>query len=165
VALTLIIRNSNPSKCFDYCVWFGFEKGRIPAIIWDKLCSRSLRNDGMSNNSFEHFFETSPLRTRVEEKLLKVARRMRGDPNWIPTGILSGGRLGFYLWTRKLIMRIWKMHQRPCALSKILFLRMNFSFQIASIISVMISRLRYPFIISNPANTLHRKPPNLFVGS
>jgi hypothetical protein len=62
-------------------------------------------------NEFEHFFQTSPLRTRVERKLLQVARRMRNDPDWIPTGVLSGGRLGFYIWTRKLIKRIWRMQQ------------------------------------------------------
>jgi hypothetical protein len=62
-------------------------------------------------NDFEEFFQTSPLRIRVEEKLLKVTRRMRNDPRWVPTGVLSGGRLGFYIWTRKLMMRIWKMQQ------------------------------------------------------
>ena len=72
-------------------------------------------NAEMPNTSFELFFQTSSLRKRVEEKLLQVARRMRNDPDWIPTGILSGGRLGFFLWTRKLMMRIWKIQQCPSA--------------------------------------------------
>jgi hypothetical protein len=63
-------------------------------------------------NEFEHFFQTSPFRMRVEKKLLKVARRMRDDPQWVPTGVLSGGRLGFYLWTRKLMMRLWERQHR-----------------------------------------------------
>jgi hypothetical protein len=64
-------------------------------------------------NDFEHFFQTSRLRKQVEEKLLQVARRMRNDPDWTPTGVLSGGRLGFYVWTRKLMMRIWRIQNRP----------------------------------------------------
>jgi hypothetical protein len=52
-------------------------------------------------NEFDEFFHTSPIRKRVEEKLLAVARRMRNDPDWLPSGVLSGGRLGFYVWTRR----------------------------------------------------------------
>ena len=55
----------------------------------------------MSNTDFEHFFQTSPIRKRAEEKLLQVARQMRNDPIWVPTGVLSGGRLGFYIWDKK----------------------------------------------------------------
>jgi hypothetical protein len=66
-------------------------------------------------NDFEHFFQTSTLRKRVEQKLLQVARRMRYDPTWVPTGVLSGGRLGFHVWTRKLMMRIWRIQHRPRA--------------------------------------------------
>jgi hypothetical protein len=56
--------------------------------------SMTISNPKMSEVDFERLFRTSPLRPRVEAKLLGVARRMRKDPNWIPTGVLSGGRLG-----------------------------------------------------------------------
>jgi hypothetical protein len=31
---------------------------------------------------FEQFFQISPIRKRVEQKLLTRIRRMRGDPDW-----------------------------------------------------------------------------------
>jgi hypothetical protein len=46
---------------------------------------------------FEYFFLTTPLRKRVEQKLLNRARRLREDPNWKPSGVLSGGGLAFML--------------------------------------------------------------------
>jgi hypothetical protein len=64
-------------------------------------------------SEFEQFFQSFPLRKRVDEKLLQVARRMQNNPDWLPTGVLSGGRLGFYVWTRKVMMRIWRMQHRP----------------------------------------------------
>ena len=70
-----------------------------------RLCELNRKDE------FEDFFQTSALRIRVEEKLLQVSRRMRSDPDWIPPGVLSGGRLGGYLWTKKLMMRIWRMQQ------------------------------------------------------
>src|ERR1700738_3867414 len=38
----------------------------------------------------------SPLRYRVEQKLLQRQRRQRNDPTWRPTGFLSGGGFGFH---------------------------------------------------------------------
>lgn len=38
----------------------------------------------------------SPLRYRVEQKLLQRRRRQRNDPTWRPTGFLSGGGFGFH---------------------------------------------------------------------
>ncbi len=63
-------------------------------------------------NEFEQFFLTSPLRQRVEQKLLDRKRRLRGEPDWIPTGMLSGGGWVFYARTRKIMRRIWRMADR-----------------------------------------------------
>jgi hypothetical protein len=57
---------------------------------------------------FEAFFNTSPLRPLVEAKLLARIRRQRHESEWKPTGMLSGGGLGFSLHTRKLMSRIWQ---------------------------------------------------------
>jgi hypothetical protein len=56
---------------------------------------------------FDRFMDTSPLRQRVEAKLLAIARRKRDDPKWRPTGMLSGGGYAFYICTRKVMRRIW----------------------------------------------------------
>jgi hypothetical protein len=61
---------------------------------------------------FEAFFNTSPLRKRVEAKLLARVRRQRHEPEWKPTGMLSGGGLAFSLHTSKLMRRIWRSHVR-----------------------------------------------------
>jgi hypothetical protein len=48
-------------------------------------------------NEFEQFMQPSPLRRRVERKLLGVIRRQLNDANWVPTGVLSGGRWALYI--------------------------------------------------------------------
>jgi hypothetical protein len=65
-------------------------------------------------SNFEEFLRTSPIRKRIEDKLLNRIRRMRGDPNWIPTGFLSGAGFAFYARTRSVMARVWRMRQaRP----------------------------------------------------
>jgi hypothetical protein len=49
---------------------------------------------------FEAFINTSPLRKRVEAKLLARIRRQRHEPEWRPTGVLSGGGWAFSIRTR-----------------------------------------------------------------
>jgi hypothetical protein len=63
-------------------------------------------------SEFEQFFLESPLRQRVEQKLLNRARTLRGNPEWKPSGMLSGGGLAFYVATRKLMRRVWRMRER-----------------------------------------------------
>src|ERR1700730_7888979 len=63
-------------------------------------------------NDFEEFFRTSPIRERLEEKLLARIRRLRGEPDWRPTGFLSGGGFAFYTHTRKIMRKIWHMQRR-----------------------------------------------------
>jgi hypothetical protein len=61
---------------------------------------------------FEEFSRTSPIRRRVEERLLARIRRLRGDPLWQPTGFLSGGGFAFSIRVRRTMRRIWRMEQR-----------------------------------------------------
>jgi hypothetical protein len=69
-------------------------------------------HDAEREAEFESFFNTSPLRKRVEARLLARHRRLRQDPEWKPTGFLSGGGWPFYACTRKLMSRIWQTRRR-----------------------------------------------------
>jgi hypothetical protein len=61
---------------------------------------------------FEVFYNTSPLLERIEAKLLARHRRLRGDPEWKPTGFLSGGGFAFNVRVRKVMSRIWRARRR-----------------------------------------------------
>jgi hypothetical protein len=54
---------------------------------------------------FEHFVRTSPLRAEIEGELLSRTRLARNDPNWRPTGMLSGGGLWFRLTVRNCLRK------------------------------------------------------------
>ena len=60
---------------------------------------------------FEDFFRASPIRRRVEERLLARIRRLRGDPQWRPTGFLLGGGV-FQSRVRRTMRRIWESERR-----------------------------------------------------
>jgi hypothetical protein len=51
----------------------------------------------------------SPLRYRVEQKLLRRVRRRLNNPNWEPTGILSGGGWAFHI---ELLKQMRKLRER-----------------------------------------------------
>src|ERR1700730_4229559 len=68
-------------------------------------------------NDFEEFFRTSPIRKRLEEKLLARIRRSRGEPDWRPTGFLSGSGFAFHTRTRKIMRKIWRMQRCTDALT------------------------------------------------
>ena len=61
---------------------------------------------------FEEFMKTSPIRRQVEERLLARLRRLRGDPQWKPTGVLSGGGLAFSIRVRRTMRRVWRTGRR-----------------------------------------------------
>src|SRR3954465_5543958 len=46
--------------------------------------------------AFQHWMQ-SPLRYRVEKKILQRHRRRLNKPEWKPTGILSGGGWAFHI--------------------------------------------------------------------
>jgi len=61
---------------------------------------------------FEQFFQSSPIRQCVEQKLLNRIRRLLGNPNCKPSGMLSGGGWAFHIRTRKIMRRIWQRQRR-----------------------------------------------------
>jgi hypothetical protein len=65
----------------------------------EKVASQKARDD---------FVLHSPLRERVEAKLLARERRRRGDPTWVPTGVLSGGGLAFSVQVHEVMLRFWR---------------------------------------------------------
>lgn len=56
---------------------------------------------------FERFVETSPLRKQIEDEILARERLARHDPDWKPTGMLSGGGWAFYLEVRSRLRRYY----------------------------------------------------------
>jgi hypothetical protein len=58
--------------------------------------------------AFEQWMK-SPLRYRVEQKLLMRVRRQRKSPTWTPTGVLSGGGWAFHV---VLVKQMRKLRER-----------------------------------------------------
>jgi hypothetical protein len=56
---------------------------------------------------FGQFFQNSPVRKLVEQKLLNRIRRLNGNPAWKPTGSFFGA-WAFHNRTRKIMARIWR---------------------------------------------------------
>jgi hypothetical protein len=64
--------------------------------------------------AFDNWCDTNrELRQWVEAKVLARTRRQRGDPNWWPTGYLSGGGLSFGLAVRAVLKRVYRMRHGP----------------------------------------------------
>jgi hypothetical protein len=57
------------------------------------------------------FIHNSLLRERVEEKLLHRTRRHLNNPEWRPTGVLSGGGYAFHVAVNRRMKRIWRWQQ------------------------------------------------------
>jgi hypothetical protein len=56
------------------------------------------------------------LSQRIERKYLERQRRLRKNPNWQPTEMLSGGGLTFYNHMWKVMQRVWIAQRRAAAL-------------------------------------------------
>jgi hypothetical protein len=81
----------------------------LPLLQVEKEFSRIkwLKEDSERARKFKEFSE--PLKQRVREKLLAGMRRERSDPNWTPTGVLSGGGL---LFSTLVNARLHKLYKR-----------------------------------------------------
>jgi hypothetical protein len=64
------------------------------------------------DREFEAFFRASPLRKRIEARLLARCRRLRQEPEWRPTGMLSGGGWAFGMCVRKVMGRVLLIKSR-----------------------------------------------------
>ena len=76
------------------------ESGLAPISVKAEL--KRLRDVDASAKE-ANFIRSSPLRPRVEAKVLAIMRRQRNDPNWIPTGFTSGGGYWYHLKVQKVM--------------------------------------------------------------
>jgi len=60
---------------------------------------------------FKKFADTH--RNRLCEKMLAQVRRRHGDPNWSPTGMLSGGGLSFGAQVDGQMRKLYRLTTRP----------------------------------------------------
>jgi hypothetical protein len=60
----------------------------------------------------DEFIHNSPLRGRVEQKLLNSIRRRLMNPEWRPAGNLSVGGLAFYAAVNNRMRHIWRCRDR-----------------------------------------------------
>jgi hypothetical protein len=58
------------------------------------------------------------LRQRIERKYLGRQSRLRKNPNWRPTEMLSCGGLAFYNHMRKVMHRVWIAQRRAAVLKR-----------------------------------------------
>jgi hypothetical protein len=81
----------------------------LPLLEVDKEFRRLkvIKEESERTRKFKEFSE--PLRKRVREKVLARMRRDFGDPNWIPTGVLSGGGMIFSI---RVENRLRKLYER-----------------------------------------------------
>ena len=75
---------------------------------------KELKEESERARKFEEFSE--PLKQRIREKVLARMRREKNDPNWNPTGVLSGGGL---LFSALVNARLHKLYERLVLLSHI----------------------------------------------
>ncbi len=87
-------------------------KTSLPPISVEEEIDRMRDAMTMAKAEFEQFVYLSPLRHRVSEKLLNRIRRQRNDSSWRPSGVLSGGGLGFELDVNRHMEKLWSCRQR-----------------------------------------------------
>jgi hypothetical protein len=85
------------------------EAAKLPALSVKQELQRM--KAAYDQNRFEEFMR-SPLKEVVEQKLLARMRRRGGDPEWLPTGFLSGGGYLFYVRVRKIMIRVYRIARR-----------------------------------------------------
>ena len=86
-------------------------KTGLPPISVEEEIDRMRDAMTMAKAEFEQFMYRSPLRQRVSEKVLNRVRRQRNDPGWRPSGVLSGGGLGFELDVNRRMEKLWSRRQ------------------------------------------------------
>jgi hypothetical protein len=81
------------------------EAAKLPALSVEEQLQRM--KAAYDQSRFEEFMR-SPLREIVERRLLDRMRRQEGDPEWLPTGLLSGGGYLFHVRVRKIMKRLYR---------------------------------------------------------
>jgi hypothetical protein len=79
----------------------------LPLIQVEKeFCRVKELRDGIKRaREFSKFAD--PLRQRVRDEVLAEMRRERDNPDWVPTGILSGGRYLYEIRVQKELCRLY----------------------------------------------------------
>ncbi len=92
------------------------KRNRLRAKAKSPLCSmeEELRRceEAAIQKKRDDFVHRSPLRQRVSDKLLNRIRRRLKNPEWRPTGVLSGGGYAFYVAVDNRMRRIWRCRHR-----------------------------------------------------
>jgi hypothetical protein len=86
-------------------------EARLPTLSVDDELRETEAN--ARQQDFEEFWRTSPLRERVRAKIIARYRRCFGNPDWQPSGILSGYGLMVHARTREVVYRLWDRCHRP----------------------------------------------------
>ena len=87
-------------------------KTGLPPISVEEEIDRMRDALNRAKAEFEQFIYRSALRHRVSEKVLNRIRRQRSNPSWRPSGVLSGGGLGFELDVNRHMEKLWSRRQR-----------------------------------------------------
>ena len=86
-------------------------KTGLPPISVEEEIDRMRDAMIMAKAEFEQLMYRSPLRQHVSEKVLNRIRRQRNDSSWRPSGVLSGGGLGFELDVNRRMEKLWSLRQ------------------------------------------------------
>jgi hypothetical protein len=79
---------------------------RLPALDVETELMRLERVD--RENRYWNWCQSSPLRERVRGKMLARVRRRIKNPEWVPTGFLSGGGYAFSTAVNRQMARLWR---------------------------------------------------------
>ena len=85
-------------------------KAKLPLVSVEEELPRY--EEAAIQKERDDFVHRSPLRQRVSDKLLNRIRRRLKNPEWRPTGMLSGGGYAFYVAVNNRMRRIWRCRHR-----------------------------------------------------
>jgi hypothetical protein len=85
-------------------------KAKLPLVSVEE--ERRRNEEAAIQKERDDFVHRSPLRQRVSDKLLNRIRRRLKNPEWRPSGVLSGGGYAFYVAVNNRLRRIWRWRHR-----------------------------------------------------
>jgi hypothetical protein len=85
-------------------------KAKLPLVSVEE--ERRRNEEAAIQKERDDFVHHSPLRQRVSDKLLNHIRRRLKNPEWRPTGMLSGGGYAFYVAVNNRMRQLWRWRAR-----------------------------------------------------
>jgi hypothetical protein len=85
-------------------------KAKLPLVSVEEELRRC--EEAAIQKERDDFVHRSPLRQRVSDKLLNRIRCRLKNPEWSPTGVLSGGGYAFHVAVNNRMRRIWRWRHR-----------------------------------------------------